>query len=197
MFHVEQAATDDLLYLFEQLKDRNKFMNLVGPDTLSDYWERHVLDSAQLLNHAPQALSWADLGAGAGFPGLVLAILFKHGELDDRHIYLVDSSQKRCHFLQNMVDELNLPATVVCARAESLDKRVDIITARALAPLTKLLGFSEKFFQLGAQAWFLKGQSVTDEINLALKLWRFDVDLYSSLSDPRGRLANIRRLERA
>jgi hypothetical protein len=106
----------DLAVFLERLTEANAVMNLVGPDSIPDFWNRHAWDSAQLLDLAPEAKTWADLGAGAGFPGLVLAILLKGRP--GAHVWLIDSLQKRCRFLQTIVDELALPATVIWGRAE-------------------------------------------------------------------------------
>jgi 16S rRNA (guanine527-N7)-methyltransferase len=196
MFHVKHEAIDDLTAFHERLTVQNEVMNLVGPATIPHFWSRHVLDSAQLLDRRPDARLWADLGAGAGFPGLVLAILLKHAE-PGGHIYLIDSLAKRCRFLQRLVDDLVLPATVINDRAENLDLKVDVVTARAFAPFPKLFQFAERFFKNGADGWFLKGENVESELAEAGKHWRFEVDQYESLSDPRGRVVHIRRLKRA
>ncbi|MFT3997042.1 MAG: 16S rRNA (guanine(527)-N(7))-methyltransferase RsmG, partial [Asticcacaulis sp.] len=170
--------------------------------TIPHYWSRHVLDSAQLLNHAPEAKTWADLGAGAGFPGVVLAILLKHMSTDsadpptDRRVFLIDSLAKRCRFLSEIVRDLNLPATVINDRAENVSLRVDVVTARAMAPLPKLLGFAESFFRKGAEGWLLKGENVEAEIAEAQKQWAFQSQLFTSLSDPRGRVLHIRSVRR-
>lgn len=197
VFHVKQAALDDLERFGQMVAEKNEVMNLVGPATVPHYWSRHVLDSAQLLNYCPKARVWADLGAGAGFPGVVLSILLKHSDGPTPTVYLVDSLAKRCRFLQEVVDDLALPAVVINDRAEALDLKVDVVTARACAPLTKLLGFAERFIHNGAEAWFLKGENVGDEVKDAGKTWRFAVDTFESLSDPRGRVVHIQRLNRA
>ncbi len=197
VFHVKHEALDDLSKFLIRLTAQNEVMNLVGPATLPHFWSRHALDSAQLLDRRPDARLWADLGAGAGFPGIVLAILLKHSGLPDPHVYLIDSLAKRCRFLQGLVDDLELPATVINDRAENLDLKVDVVTARAFAPFPKLFGFAERFFKNGADGWFLKGENVESELAEAGKLWRFEVDQYESLSDPRGRVVHIRRLKRA
>lgn len=98
------AQMADLAVLIERLAEANAVMNLVGPDSLPDIWNRHIWDSAQLLDFAPAARTWADLGAGAGFPGVVLAILLK--DRPGAHVWLIDSLGKRCRFLQAVVDEL-------------------------------------------------------------------------------------------
>lgn len=201
VFHVKHEAVAELEIFGRMVAERNEVMNLVGPATIPHFWSRHVLDSAQLLNHRPDARTWADLGAGAGFPGVVLAILLKHSGTDSKiaapHVHLVDSLAKRCRFLDEVVTALDLPASVHNARAETLDLRVDVVTARACAPLEKLLGFAEGFVKNGADPWFLKGESVENEVLQAGKTWRFEVDLFPSLSDARGRVVHIRSLKRA
>ena len=196
VFHVKHEAIADLQKFYDILAAQNEVMNLVGPATLPDYWSRHVLDSAQLLNHRPDARTWADLGAGAGFPGIILAILLKHSEGAAPQVYLVESLTKRCRFLQTAVDDLSLPATVINDRAENVKLKVDVVTARAVAPMNKLLGFAEGFIHKGADAWFLKGENVESELVDAGKVWVFDVEQYESLSDPRGRVIHVRRLRR-
>ena len=196
VFHVKHEAIADLQKFYDILAAQNEVMNLVGPATLPDYWSRHVLDSAQLLNHRPDARTWADLGAGAGFPGIILAILLKHSEGAAPQVYLVESLTKRCRFLQTAVDDLSLPATVINDRAENVKLKVDVVTARAVAPMNKLLGFAEGFIHKGADAWFLKGENVESELVDAGKVWGFDVEQYESLSDPRGRVIQVRRLRR-
>src|ERR1041385_6248057 len=120
------AQIADLQRFLEMLAAGNAVMNLVGPASLPDFWNRHAWDSAQLLKIAPDALTWADLGAGAGFPGLVLAILGK-GRPGFR-VHLVESMAKRCRFLSEVVEALDLPASVHNGRAENLDLAVDIVT---------------------------------------------------------------------
>ena len=189
------AQMADLGTLIERLTAANAVMNLVGPDTIPDVWNRHIFDSAQLLDLVDEAATWADLGAGAGFPGLVLAILLK--ERADSHIWLVDSLGKRCRFLQEVVDALSLRATVVNGRAEDQRIKVDVVTARALAPMDRLLGYAQPYLQRGAQGLFLKGEKAEVELIEARKVWQFDSSLSVSRSDPRGRIVSVRSLRRA
>jgi 16S rRNA (guanine527-N7)-methyltransferase len=188
------AQMADLGTLIERLTVANAVMNLIGPDTLPDVWNRHIFDSAQLLDLVPGAATWADLGAGAGFPGLVLAILLK--DRADSHVWLVDSLGKRCRFLQEVVDALSLRATVVNGRAEEQRIKVDVVTARALAPMDRLLGYAQPYLQRGAQGLFLKGEKAEAELIEARKVWQFDSDLSVSRSDPRGRIVSVRSLRR-
>lgn len=196
-----QAATGawpermvDMSAFLEELTQANAVMNLVGPDSIADFWNRHAFDSAQLLDLAPEARTWSDLGAGAGFPGVVLAILLKGRP--EAHVYLIDSLQKRCRFLQAIVDDLDLPATVIWGRAEEQSITVDVVTARAVAPLDKLLGYAQPYFARGAQGLFLKGEKAEAELQEARKVWHIEGDLSVSRSDPRGRILNVRKLRR-
>ena len=172
------------------LTDWNQRMNLVGPATLPDFWGRHAWDSAQLISLAPDAVTWADLGAGAGLPGIVLAILGKGREGFDVH--LVESMAKRCRFLEAVVEALDLPAVIHNDRAENLSRDVDIVTARACAPMTRLLGYAKPWLTGANQALFLKGQDVAAEIEAARDAWRFEAELLPSTSDPRGRIVRLR-----
>ncbi len=189
-----EAAMADLDRFLERLAEGNAVMNLVGPDTLPDFWSRHAWDSAQLFHVKPEALTWADLGAGAGFPGLVLAILLKGRP--GAHVWLVESLAKRCRFLESIVDELGLPATVVNGRAEDQRLKVEVVTARAVAPLEKLLSYAQPCLAAGGQGLFLKGQRAEDELRDARKSWQIEAELLPSASDPRGRLVLVRRLRR-
>ena len=188
------AQMADLEAMIERLTVANAVMNLIGPDTLPDVWNRHIFDSAQLLDLVPAASTWADLGAGAGFPGLVLAILLK--DRADSHVWLVDSLGKRCRFLQEVVDALSLRATVVNGRAEDQRLKVEVVTARALAPMDRLLGYAQPYLQRGAQGLFLKGEKAEAELIEARKVWQFDSLLSVSRSDPRGRIVSVRSLRR-
>jgi 16S rRNA (guanine527-N7)-methyltransferase len=176
-----------------RLVEANAVMNLVGPDSLPDFWNRHAWDSAQLLDLSPEARTWADLGAGAGFPGVVLAILLK--DRPDARVWLIDSLQKRCRFLQVVVDALDLPATVIWGRAEEQALAVDVVTARAVAPLEKLLGYAQPYLQRGAQGLFLKGERAETELRDAARVWQVEASLSVSRSDPRGRIVTVRSLK--
>lgn len=193
-FNATPAQMGDLERFVERLTEANAVMNLIGPDTLPDVWSRHFRDSAQLLDMAPEAKSWADLGAGAGFPGVVLAILLKTDPKS--HVWLIDSLGKRCRFLQEVVDALSLRATVINGRAEDNVVTVHVVTARAVAPMEKLLGYAQPYLQRGAQGLFLKGEKAEVEVAEARKVWQFKSDLTVSRSDPRGRIVSVRGISR-
>lgn len=190
------GAVADLDRYRQMLEDGNAVMNLVGPTTLPDFWSRHALDSAQLLPWAPPAARvWADLGTGAGLPGVVLAILLKG--VPGARVWLIDSLEKRCRFLSHVVSKLAIPAEVVCARAETISIQCDIVTSRACAPLGKLLDFADPYLKRGAIGLFLKGQKAELEIAEARYRHGFRAALLPSASDPRGRIVLIRSIQRA
>ena len=190
-----RAAMADLEQFRQMLGDWNERMNLVSAASLDGFWGRHAWDSAQLLRIAPKARVWADIGAGAGFPGVVLAILLKG--TPGAAVELVESQAKRCRFLDAVVEALELPAKVRNARAEDLALKVDIVTARAVAPLTRLLEFAKPMLDRGARALFLKGRDAEAEIAEARKSWRFSLETIPSLSDPEGRILAVQGLAHA
>ena len=177
------------------LEDWSVRFNLIGPSVLGEFWSRHALDSAQLAALAPGAKTWTDLGSGAGFPGLVLAIVLRRRP--GARVHLVESMGKRCRFLEHVADALQLPVTVHQARAETLALGSEVVTARACAPLPKLLGFARPHLKGRAIGLFLKGREVESELTEARAQWRLDAELLPSLSDPAGRILKVTRLERA
>jgi 16S rRNA (guanine527-N7)-methyltransferase len=184
----------DLTAYRERLAEWNSRLNLVGPASLDDFWGRHAFDCAQLAPLAPAARTWVDIGAGAGLPGLVIAILLK-GRPGAR-VHLVESQTKKCRFLETVAAELALPTEIHDARAEDLAIAADVVTARAVARLERLLAFAEPYLVRGATGLFLKGQSAESEIAEARRGWRFDVQQIPSRSDPTGRILKVERVSR-
>ncbi len=179
----------------ELVAEGNARMNLVGPSALSEFWRRHAFDSAQLLTHAPRACVWADLGAGAGFPGIVLAILLKG--VSGARVHLIESMAKRCRFLRETAEALDLDVEVHNARAEDLRlKGIEVVAARACAPLPRLLAFAEPYLKAGAVGLFLKGRDVESELTDARRIWKFHAHLEPSASDSSGRIVRVERLTR-
>jgi 16S rRNA (guanine527-N7)-methyltransferase len=191
-----EAEMADLEAYRVLLAEWNNRMNLVGPSALQSFWLRHAWDSAQLKTLAPEAKTWADVGAGAGFPGVVLAILLK--QTPGATVHLIESMTKRCRFLTEVVERLGLNAEVHNVRAESARlKGVDVVTARACAPLPRLLEFSWPLLKGGAFGLFLKGQSLGVELDEAKKAWIFKASVSPSRSDPTGAIVKIEDLSRA
>jgi len=180
----------------ELLADWNGRMNLVGPSALASFWLRHAYDSAQLLSFAPSATVWADLGSGAGLPGIVLAILLK--DRPGAEIHLVESMLKRTRFLAEVAQTLDLPVIIHARRAEDLKppKGLEIVTARACAPLSRLLSYAYPCLRGGATGLFLKGRDVEHELTDARLAWQFDARLHISLSDPSGRVLQLQKVTR-
>lgn len=179
------------------LEDASALHNLVSRSTLPDLWRRHLLDSAQLLPFVPaNARSLVDLGSGAGFPGLVLAELLR-GRPKFRTV-LYESTGKKAQFLKDVADRLGLRVDVRNARAEAAEPEAfDVISARALAPLPKLLSYAQNFWSTHTIGLFLKGQNVEGELTEARKSWRMTVARHESRSDPSGVILEVRELHRA
>jgi len=180
----------------ELLLETQSHTNLIGPGTIPELWTRHIADSLQLLDLAPDAKVWVDLGSGAGFPGLVIACALA-GQ-PGAAVHLVESTGKKAAFLRNVVEALALPATVHHMRAESFSPsfRIDVITARALAPLGKLFGYVAPLLESGAKALLPKGQDVEAELTEAAKYWKVEAELVASRTNPGGRIVVVRTLQR-
>jgi len=172
------------------LLDWQERMNLVGRSTLEDLWRRHMLDSAQLLRIVPAGCrSLIDLGSGAGFPGLVLSILGVPG------VVLVESDQKKAAFLRAAAAAAGSDATVHAVRVEDMAPQVyDIVTARAVAPLDKLVPLAARFMGEGSVAVLPKGSSVEDELKAVARHWHLWYTRHTSMTDPRGSILVIDRL---
>lgn len=179
------------------LEERNAVMNLVGRSTLPDFWRRHALDSWQIQTHAPEANHWLDLGAGAGFPGFAIAFaLMERG--GEGSVTLVESVQKKASFLRDVADATKAPAIVKPVRAESLDphSRYQVVTARALTSLTRLIEYAKPFVDNGAICLFPKGARYGEELTEARKSWTFNLDVIPSLTSPDAAILRIEDVTR-
>ena len=167
-------------------------INLVSKASLADVWRRHILDSAQIVDHLPAARDRVlDLGSGAGFPGLVLAILGIHG------VELVESDGRKCAFLAEAARLSEVLVTIHHRRIEALAAApAHVITARACAPMTELLAYAEPFWAPDTMMIALKGAHVDEELTEATKCWRISVDRHPSRSDPNGTVLCLGNLER-
>jgi 16S rRNA (guanine527-N7)-methyltransferase len=172
------------------LQDWNARHNLVSEASLADVWQRHIWDSAQLARYIPEgAQTLADLGSGAGFPGLVLAELLR----DRTQVTLFESTAKKCAFLEAVRERLGLNSKIRNERMEaSVQAPFDVVTARACAPLEKLLGYAQNFTRPGSVCLFLKGQNLAVELTQARKSWKIEALEHQSLSDASGRVLEIR-----
>lgn len=172
--------------------------NLVAPSTLPNIWTRHVSDSLQLLDLAPSAKTWVDLGSGGGFPGVVLACALT--ETPGANVHLVERNAKKAAFLREAIRVTSAAGAVHLADigdiVDRVGSRVDCVTARALAPLHQLVGFAEPFVRDGAKALFLKGQDVEAELTDATKYWNIEPRLHSSRTGGHGWIVELDRIER-
>lgn len=167
----------------------NKAINLVAPSTIASLWSRHFLDSAQILDVAPKnAKSWVDMGSGAGFPGLVVACLAKEKH-PDLGMTCIESDQRKSVFLQTVIRNLGLKATVISQRIEQVPRLgADIVSARALSRLEVLLGYADRHLSPEGTAIFLKGAGFGREIEQAQDNWTFDIRTEPSKTDADGAL---------
>ena len=172
--------------------------NLVAPSTLPELWTRHIADSLQLLPLAPNARHWVDLGSGGGFPGLVIACAL--AERPGSVIHLVESNLKKAAFLREAARLTGVPARVHAVRIEDVvdgfAEPVEIVTARALAPLDNLIESAYPLLKRGAEALFLKGRDIEVELTAASKCWSIDAELIPSATDSFGRIVRVRSAER-
>jgi len=194
-FGVSPAIIAKLERYADLLRQWQGAVNLVAATSLDDVWHRHFADSAQLLALAPDAKSWLDLGSGAGFPGMVIAILLS--DQTDVKIELIEAQQRKCAFLAEVARATGVAVEIHQVRVESagIAHRVDppdIITARALAPLDKLLELAAPWFGPQTRGLFLKGEQVQQEIEAAQRRWTFHVKLAKSQTDRNGRIIEIR-----
>jgi 16S rRNA (guanine527-N7)-methyltransferase len=189
---VSRETLDRLCLYADLLGKWQARINLVGPDTVADLWSRHILDSAQLFPLIkPEAHRLVDLGSGAGFPGLVLAVM---GAPD---VHLVESDSRKCAFLREVARVTRTPVQVVNKRIEQVAPLgADVVTARALAPLDRLLGWAVPHLAPGGECLFLKGRGAEDELTASAKEWNITASRVVSLTDPGGLVLHLREVSR-
>jgi 16S rRNA (guanine527-N7)-methyltransferase len=170
-------------------------INLIGPGEGRHLWRRHVLDSLQLLeNISASDNSLADLGSGAGFPGLVMACAL--AERPGATVALIEKSVRKSQFLEAAIREVGLPARVLNQRleVEGEAERFDLVTARALAPLPRLLGYAHAWLKPSGKALLMKGRDAAAEVAEARETWTFDLNTTASLTSPEGQILSISAL---
>jgi len=179
------------------LEKWNRRINLVSPASLDGAWLRHVADSAQLWPLRPTAAgAWLDLGSGAGFPGLVIALLAQMNGASTR-VTLIESDERKCVFLRTVATACELDVGIVNDRIENVAAfGADVISARALAPLDTLLSHARIHRAAAGICLFPKGRTVHKEIQEARRSWRFDCRLHPSRTDPEAAIVEIGGLER-
>jgi 16S rRNA (guanine527-N7)-methyltransferase len=197
LVNVSRETLDRLDRFVEVLLRWQSHTNLIAASTVKELWTRHIADSLQLVDLAPQAKTWVDLGSGAGFPGLVIACAL--ADVPGVKVHLVESKQKKCAFLREAAEAARVPAIIHCERVEDyalhFRGRPDVVTARALKPLPELLELARPLLKTGTKALFLKGQDVEAELTEAAKCWTIHHNLVPSRTDSRGRIVVIDSLE--
>ena len=190
---VSRETRERLNIYADLLRKWQRSINLVGPRTLDDLWNRHFTDSAQLLPLIPPTSRvLVDFGSGAGFPGLVLAIL------GVAEVHLIESDQRKATFLREVARATGTPVTVHAKRIEQVAPfPADVVSARALAPLGDLLGFAAPFLHPDSLCLFPKGQMAEDELTEASKTWNINVDRIQSVTDPSATILRVSQVSRA
>jgi len=189
--HVSRETLSRVSAYLSALDAWRERINLIGPGEGRHLWRRHVLDSLQLLDQiGPNDKLVADLGSGAGFPGLALACA-----LVDRagtSMTLVEKSPRKSEFLKAAIIAVGLPAQVLTQRVEEApESQFDVVTARALAPLPKLLGYAHAWLKPSGKALLMKGRDAVAELTMARKSWTFDLSTRASLSSPEGQILTV------
>jgi 16S rRNA (guanine527-N7)-methyltransferase len=191
---VSRETVDRLEQFERQFRHWSARINLAAPSQLGQLWERHILDSAQLIRFAPETTRWLDLGSGGGFPGAVIAILLNDRE--NFHIDLVESNRKKAAFLKTSL--ASYPRAMVrpyrIEDVHAVVKTTQIVTARALAPLSVLLHLADPWLAGGARGLFHKGRDYASEIKEARDAWRFDLVEHRSMVDREGTILEISNL---
>jgi len=195
---VSRETEERLGVLVAELERWQAAKNLVSSATLADVWTRHIADSIQIFNLAPERKRWLDLGSGGGFPGLVIGICL--AERGEGQIDLVESNARKCAFLRHAARVTGARVKVHAARIEeivgSFAGAVDVVTARALAPLPQLLAWCEELLRTGALGLFPKGQHLDTELTDSARYWKIQATTVSSVTDDAGRILMVRSAER-
>ena len=191
----------ETFHMLETYKERlllwNKKINLISKKSTNNIWDRHFLDSAQVFSALTTGQTkLLDFGSGGGFPGMVLAIIATE-KLPLMRVEMVESDQRKAVFLRDTVRVLGLNSAVWSDRVENIvEMNSDVITARALAPLKKLLFFSNRHLKKGGFCVFLKGESYKEEIKEALECWSFSIKIKESVTNPLSAMLIISDLEK-
>lgn len=195
---VSRETEERLALLVAELERWQAAKNLVSGATLADVWTRHVADSLQIARLAPDAKTWLDLGSGGGFPGLVIGICL--AEIPGGRIHLVESNSRKCAFLRHAARLTGAPVTVHAARIEDVigdfTGQVDVVTARALAPLPQLLAWCKELLRTGTIGLFPKGQHLDAELTESSRYWKIQASTVSSVTDGAARILMVQAAEK-
>jgi 16S rRNA (guanine527-N7)-methyltransferase len=197
-FSVSRETLERLKTYESLLQQWQKTINLVAPSTLAQAWHRHFADSAQLVALAPsQPKTWVDLGSGAGFPGLVIAIML--APAGKTRVTLIECDSRKAAFLREVARQVAVPVDILPLRIEAAAtratlKRAAVVSARALAPLPRLLALAAPLFGPDTTGLLLKGREASRELQAAELEWKFNSELVPSSTDPEARVVIVRSL---
>lgn len=195
---VSRETEERLALLVSELGRWQAAKNLVSSATLADVWTRHIADSLQIFGLAEGRERWLDLGSGGGFPGLVIGICL--AEQGKGQIDLVESNARKCAFLRHAARITGAPVKVHAARIEDVigdfTGKVEVVTARALAPLPQLLDWCEELLRTGTLGLFPKGQHIDAELTDSARYWKIQATTVSSVTDDAARILLVRSAER-
>ncbi len=171
-------------------------INLISKGDQEELWDRHILDSLQVAQAAQRCEHWVDIGSGGGFPGIVVAI-YANEHWPGTRFTFIESDQRKCAFLRTSIRELDLNGTVIAKRIEDAPRQnADILSARALADLSLLLGFADRHLSRSGVALFQKGASWKKEVEDARKTWSFDCETIKSRTQDAAVILKIQGVSR-
>ncbi|WP_323775522.1 16S rRNA (guanine(527)-N(7))-methyltransferase RsmG [Leisingera sp.] len=196
----ELDVSRETLYRFEVfeqvIRKWNPKINLVSKSSLDHLWMRHIVDSVQVFRCSDSVEHWVDIGSGGGFPGLIVALLAAD-EVPGMRVTLIESDQRKSAFLRTAARECGAKVAILTDRIErARPQEADVLSARALADLTTLLGFSERHLSPAGVALFAKGESWKKEVDNARQQWQFDVEPVKSLTEQEAVILKIREVAR-
>lgn len=193
---VSRETFERLSLYVDLVKRWNPRINLVSRNSLNDIWIRHILDSVQVFRCAERFETWADLGSGGGFPGMVCAIIAVE-EAPNAHFQFVESDQRKSAFLRNVARECGVSCQVISKRIEAIDPLgADILSARALADLNTLLSFCDRHLSEPGTALLPKGANWKKELAEAQEEWKFEAEPITSLTEPQAVILKIKGVSR-
>jgi 16S rRNA (guanine527-N7)-methyltransferase len=190
---VSRETLERLEILVRLLVQWQQIKNLVSDASVQHIWTRHIVDSLQIVPLVSGCNKWLDLGSGGGFPGLVIAaslVSEKHYE-----VTLIEGNSRKCSFLREAARAMGVTVSVRHARIDDViaeyEGNVDVVSARALAPLPQLIGWTHKLLTKGAVGLFPKGQDASKELTETAKCWRLQYTTHNSLTDSHGRILRV------
>ncbi|GFE49353.1 ribosomal RNA small subunit methyltransferase G [Roseobacter cerasinus] len=194
--NVSRETLDRLTTYHDLIQKWSPKINLVSKSSILDLWNRHISDSTQVYRLSPHVNHWVDMGSGGGLPGLVVAILAKEDH-PETQVTLIESDARKSVFLRTVIRELDLNAVVSTARIEELEpQQADVLSARALADLSRLLSFAERHLSQDGTALFYKGETWPKEVQTARESWSFDLVAHTSKTHEKGAILEVRDIQR-